>query len=130
MAKMITINADVGWKEVYENGEILYYCGAVAGGWCFKDKKAYDTRSVCYIPEVDFDEQDYLIEKAGTGYTREDIENIVRETLEDLELPFSEDFVIKNARCVFDIATWESIGVVVDRIDWEDELNEFNMKED
>lgn len=126
----IAISATVGWKCVYEDGEIRYYCGTTNEGWAFKDKKAYDTRSVCYIPEVDFRKQDYLIEGANTGYTREDIENMVRETLEDLELPFSEDFVRQNARSVFDMAEWETIGVVIDRIDWEEELNEFNMKED
>lgn len=127
--QLTAIIATVGWKEVFEDGEIRYYCGTTDEGWCFKDKKAYDTRSVCYIPEVDFRGHDYLIEGAATGYTREDIEKILRETLEELELPFSEDFVVQKARSVFDVAEWESIGVVVDRIDWEEELNEFNMKE-
>ena len=127
--KMITIDTTVGWKEVYEDGEVHYYSGTTEDGWCFKDNSAYDTRSICYIPEVDFRGVDYVTEMQHTGYTKEDIENIVRETLEDLELPFSEDFVIQKARSVFDVADWSSIGVIVDRIDWEEELNEFNMKE-
>ena len=137
--KMIIINTTIGSKEVYENGETRYYYGPTDDGWCFKDKDAWDRKEICYIPEVDFRQprgvmtrgvmKDYVTADYSIGYIRSEIEDIVRETLEALELPFSEDFVQQKARCVFDVATWESIGVVVERIDWEEELNEFNMKE-
>lgn len=133
--KMVVINTTVGCKEVYENGKTRYYWGPTSDGVCFKDKSAWYRKEICYIPEVDFESArcrmtNYVTPDYSIGYTRTEIENILRETLKELELPFSEDFVQKKARNVFDIAEWETIGVIVERIDWEEELNEFNMKED
>lgn len=127
--RVMIVHTTVGSREHYEDGRVRYISAPTDEGWCYKDKDAWNRRSICYIPEVDFRGQEFLEERPGLGYTREDIERIVRETLEDLGLPFSEDFVSQKARSVFDVAEWESIGVVVDRIDWEEELNEFNMKE-
>ena len=128
--KVVIVHTTIGSREHYEDGRTRYISAPTDEGWCYKDNDAWDRRGICYIPEVDFRSHEFILEESpDLGYTREDIENIVRETLEDLELPFSEDFVQKKARCVFDIATWESIGVVVERIDWEEELNLFNMKE-
>lgn len=127
--KVVIVHTTIGSREHYEDGRTRYISAPTDEGWCYKDNDAWDRRGICYIPEVDFEVHEFLEERPGLGYTREDIENIVRETLEDLELPFSEDFVRQKARSVFDVAEWESIGVVVERIDWEEELNEFNMKE-
>lgn len=127
--KVDVIHTTVGSREVYEDGRVVYNSAPYEDGWCYKDNDAWDVNGICYIPESDFEYTTHREFCSELGYTRDEIISYVREALEDTGLPFSEDFLHKMARAVYDVAEWESIGVVVDRIDWEEELNEFNMKE-
>lgn len=127
--KVMIVQTTVGSREIYEDGRVRYTSAPTGDGWCYKDNSAWGKRGICYIPEVDFECHEFVFERQDLGYTKTDIQDIVRETLQELELPFSEDFVREKSRSVFDIAEWETIGTIVDRIDWEEELNEFNMKE-
>ena len=127
--KVMIVQATIGSRELYEDGRVRYVSAPTEDGRCYKDVEAWNTRGICYIPEVDFTGHECTLERPGLGYTREDVEELVRETLKEFELPFSDEFVSRKARCVLGVAQWESIGVIVDRIDWEEELNEYNMQE-
>ncbi len=75
--KKITIDGDIYYSNAY------FFNGAEYGG-IFKDEKAFkeDPKAVCYIPEHAFDDAEG-IEVDGetyydvTGYTREDLENLI-----------------------------------------------------
>lgn len=128
--KVDVIHTTVGSREVYEDGRVVYNSAPYNDGWCYKDDKAWNVNGICYIPEAEFECGEHREFCSELGYTKDEIISHVREALEDTGLPFSEDFLHKMARVVYDEAEWETIGVVIDRIDWEEELNEFNMKED
>ena len=128
------IDVTVGYKIVEEGKPTWYFAGDTGEGMCYKDLDAYKNNDdICYIPECEFDGEGWSVEdREGLGYTREEILNIVQDEIRwnyD-DLPRDEDFEQEIADNVFGVVEWESIGVAVERIDFDEEWAYFCIKSD
>lgn len=124
------IDVTIGYKIV-EDGKPTKYCAGNTGeGMSYKDIDAFkNDDDICYIPECEFDGEGWSAEyRDGLGYAREDICNIISDELrwnyEDI--PVCHEFCEYIAECVMLAAEWESVGVILDRIDLDVEWEEFN----
>lgn len=105
----------VGYKKTTEDGENRYYGEYLpsSDGFIFKDKEAFKSGvGVCYVPEHDFDgsptdEYGEAYVTDGYGYTREDIINEVRATIEDKTDIRDEAFVEEFATHAFSTLSWQ-----------------------
>ena len=125
------IDVTVGYKIVEDGKPTRYFADQTDNGMCYKDLDAYKNNDdICYIPECEFDEKGWSVHyKEGLGYAREEILDMVANTSTwDWELPISNEFHERIADYVMQEVSWESIGVLIDRIDFVEEWNEFNTK--
>lgn len=120
----------VGYKIVEEGKPTRYYAECTGEGMCYKDINAFDKNDdVCYIPECEFKSDGWCMEDCdGLGYTREEVISYVKDACIDLGIPGNDEFDSSIARSCVEVAEWESIGIVLDRIDLEEEWKIFNNK--
>lgn len=119
------INVTVGFKIVEKGKPTWYFADQTPEGMCYKDLDAYKNNDdICYIPECEFDGEGWSVEyREGLGYAREDIINCVSDELrwnyEDI--PRCDDFATNIADYIIESVNWESIGVAVERVDFDEE---------
>lgn len=124
------VKVTVGSREHREDGSIRYVSGNTEEGYCYKDYEAWENGGICYIPEAEFNFDAYR--EAGPhrprfGTTKVRILEDVREMLEYYPtIPKCTEFEEHLARSVFEIASWECIATILDRIDYEEEWLSFN----
>ena len=121
------IDVTVGYKIVEDGKPTRYFADQTPEGMCYKDLDAYkNDDDICYIPECEFDGEGWGVEyREGLGYAREDIINCVLDELRWNYEGFGEctEFAQLEADYIFDIVNWESVGIAIDRIDFEEEWN-------
>lgn len=128
------IDVTVGYKIVEEGKPTWYFADQTPEGMCYKDLDAYKNNDdICYIPECEFDGEGWSVEdKEGLGYTREEIINFVcdeiRWTYEGM--PTDNDFATNIADYLIEDVSWETIGVAVERIDFDEEWYCFSCGSD
>lgn len=128
------IDVTIGYKIVEEGKPTRYFADQTSEGMCYKDIDAYKNNDdICYIPECEFDGEGWSVEyREGLGYAREDITNCVSDELrwnyEDI--PRCSHFATYIADCIIENVSWESIGVAVDRIDFDEEWYCFSYGSD
>lgn len=128
------IDVTVGYKIVEEGKPTWYFADQTPEGMCYKDLDAYKNNDdICYIPECEFDGEGWSVEdREGLGYTREEIINFVcdeiRWTYEGI--PTDNDFATNIADYLIEDVSWESIGVAVERIDFDEEWHCFSCGSD
>ena len=77
---------------------------ATENGYYYKNQKAFDTGiGICYMPEWKFSDEYKLT------YTRNEIEQIVRQWLNDTEQYVSEQQVTTLAEQVFNEIDWQCV---------------------
>lgn len=121
------IDVTVGYKIVEDGKPTRYFADDTGEGMCYKDLDAYkNDDDICYIPECDFDGEGWSVEyREGLGYTKEEIINFVADEIRwGYEgIPACKEFCVHEAECIINEAEWESVGVILDRIDlaedWE-----------
>jgi hypothetical protein len=128
------INVTIGFKIVEEGKPTWYFAEQTPEGMCYKDLDAYNNGDdICYIPECGFDGEGWGVEyRDGLGYTREEILQIIEDELDwnYPDVPECKEFTQLEADCVFHIVNWETIGVAVERIDFDEEWSCFCIKSD
>lgn len=106
---MKKIEATIGYREEYDNGEIRYYGDSTDNGWCYKDLDAFKTGvGVCYIGEYSL--QDLEKKEDATLWTREFLIDEARETLEreyPEEMCSNERFVEFLAEAALETCDWQ-----------------------
>ena len=130
---MKKIEATIGYREEYDNGEIRYYYGSSDNGFCYKDDEAFQSgEGVCYIREAMFDNisedfnRDYVtledLEREGECYTRKLIIAEARSYWRDeipKDYPYTEKFLVWVANICYDIVDWQGIDIILDELDWD-----------
>lgn len=129
------IDVTIGYKIVEEGKPTWYFADQTPEGMCYKDLDAYKNNDdICYIPECDFDGEGWGVEyrEDGLGYTREEILHIIEAELDwnYKNIPYNNDFVTNIADYLIEEVNWESIGVAVERIDFDEEWACFCIKFD
>lgn len=126
------IDVTVGYKIVEDGKPTRYFAGDTGEGMCYKDIDAYkNDNDICYIPECEFDGEGWSVEyRDGLGYAREDILNCILDELRwNYEgIPVCDEFCAYEAECIIEEAEWESVGVILDRIDLDEDWEMFNNK--
>ena len=126
------IDVTVGYKIVEDGKQTKYFAGDTGEGMCYKDLDAYkNNNDICYIPEYEFDGEGWGAEyREGLGYTREEIIQIVEDEIDwnYEDIPPCDDFATSIANYLIEDVSWESIGVAVERIDFDEEWNMYNTK--
>lgn len=121
------IDVTVGYKIVEDGKPTRYFADDTGEGMCYKDLDAYkNDDDICYIPECEFDGEGWSVEyREGLGYTKEEIINFVADEIRwSYEgIPACKEFCAHEAEYIINAAEWESVGVILDRIDlaedWE-----------
>ena len=128
------IDVTIGYKIVEEGKPTWYFADQTPEGMCYKDLDAYKNNDdICYIPECEFDGEGWGVEyREGLGYAREEVIQIVEDELDwNYEgIPHCDDFATNIADYLIEDVNWESIGVAVERIDFDEEWACFYMKFD
>lgn len=123
------IDVTVGYKIVEEGKPTWYFADQTPEGMCYKDIDAYKNNDdICYIPECEFNGEGWGVEyREGLGYTREEIIQIVEDEIDwnYEDIPHCDDFATSIANYLIDEVNWETIGVAVDRIDFDEEWHCF-----
>lgn len=126
------IDVTVGYKIVEGGKQTKYFAGDTGEGMCYKDLDAYKNNDdICYISECEFDGEGWGVEyRDGLGYTREEIIQIVEDEIDwnYEDIPPCDDFATSIANYLIEDVSWESIGVAVERIDFDEEWNIYNTK--
>ena len=131
---MKKIEATIGYREEYDNGEIRYYSDWSGQGYVYKDDLAFQSgEGVCYIREAEFEHakedygHDYVtnaqLEDEGYGmHTRKQIIEEARDYFRD-EIPegypYTEKFLAWVAMVCYDIVDWQGIDIILDELDWD-----------
>lgn len=119
------IDVTIGYKIVEEGKPTRYFADQTSEGMCYKDLDAYKNNDdICYIPECEFDGEGWEVEyREGLGYTREEIIQIIEEEIDcSYEgIPRCDDFATSIANYLIEGVNWETIGVAVDRVDFDEE---------
>lgn len=107
---MERIEATCGYREIDDCGKVTYYGGRTEDGFAYKDDKAYESGvGVCYVSEYGLDEQE--------GETRQSIFDMVREAIQDNDLPVYAEFVKSIADDLYYNADWAYISTYLDQMD-------------
>lgn len=126
------IDVTVGYKIVEDGKPTRYFAGDTGEGMCYKDLDAYKNNDdICYIPECEFDGEGWSVEyREGLGYTRKEVIQIVEEEIDCSyeDIPRCDDFATNIADYIVKEVNWETIGVAVERIDFDEEWEMFNNK--
>lgn len=126
------IDVTVGYKIVEDGKPTRYFAGNNGEGMCYKDLDAYkNDDDICYISECEFDGEGWSVEyREGLGYTKEEIINFVADEIRwNYEgIPACKEFCVHEAECIINEAEWESVGVILDRIDLDEDWEMFNNK--
>lgn len=122
------IDVTIGYKIVEEGKPTRYFAGYCGEGRCYKDISAFkDKKGICYIPESEFEFGSGFETSAewGIGYLKSDITELIRRGLPYMDIPEDEKFVERIAEYCLELAEWEGIEVVLDRLDLSEEWREF-----
>lgn len=124
------IDVTIGYKIVEEGKPTWYFADQTPEGMCYKDLDAYKNNDdICYIPEHEFDGEGWSVEyREGLGYVREEVIQIIEDIIDYEDIPYSKNFVPNIADYIIENVNWESIGVAVERIDFNEEWIHFCMK--
>jgi hypothetical protein len=124
------IDVTIGYKIVEKGKPTRYFADQTSEGMCYKDLDAYKNNDdICYIPECEFNGEGWSVEyREGLGYAREDIMNWVLDELRwNYEgIPLCDEFCAHEAECIIEEAEWESVGVILDRIDLDEDWYYFS----
>lgn len=108
---MKRIEATIGYREEYDNGEIRYYGDSTFNGTCYKDMEAFEKgEGVCYIGEYCLLDLENGDKDEALLWTREMVISEARETLEreyPEEMYSNEKFVVFLAAVVLETCDWQ-----------------------
>lgn len=123
------IDVTVGYKIVEEGKPTWYFADQTPEGMCYKDLDAYKNNDdICYIPECEFDGEGWRVEyREGLGYVREEVIQIIEDEIDwnYEDIPRNKEFATNIADYLIEDVNWESIGVAVERIDFDEEWYSF-----
>lgn len=126
------IDVTVGFKIVEEGKPTWYFADQTPEGMCYKDLDAYKNNDdICYISECEFDGEDWGVEyREGLGYVREEVIQIIEDEIDwNYEgIPRCDDFATNIADYIVEEVNWETIGVAVERIDFDEEWANYQIK--
>lgn len=126
------IDVTIGYKIVEEGKPTRYFADQTPEGMCYKDLDAYkNDNDICYIPECEFDGECWSVEyREGLGYAREEVIQVIEDEIDwnFEDIPRCEDFATNIADHIIEDVNWESIGVAVERIDFDEEWANYQIK--
>lgn len=128
------IDVTVGYKIVEKGKPTWYFADQTPEGMCYKDLDAYkNDDDICYIPECEFDGEGWGVEyREGLGYVREEVIQIVGDEVDwnYEDIPRNKEFTTNIADYLIEDVSWESIGVAVERINFDEEWLYFSCGND
>lgn len=126
------IDVTIGYKIVEDGKPTRYFADQTSEGMCYKDLDAYNNNDdICYIPECEFDGEGWSVEyREGLGYTREEVIKIIEDEIDwnFEDIPRCEAFATNIADYTIEYVSWESIGVAVGRVDFDEEWANYQTK--
>lgn len=126
------IDVTIGYKIVEDGKPTRYFADQTSEGMCYKDLDAYNNNDdICYIPECEFDGEGWSVEyREGLGYAREEIIQIIEDEIDCNfeDIPRCEAFATNIADYIVEEVNWETIGVAVERIDFDEEWANYQIK--
>lgn len=126
------IDVTIGYKIVEDGKPTRYFADQTSEGMCYKDLDAYNNNDdICYIPECEFDGEGWSVEyREGLGYTREEVIKIIEDEIDwnFEDIPRCEAFATNIADYTIEYVSWESIGVAVGRVDFDEEWANYQIK--
>lgn len=126
------IDVTIGYKIVEDGKPTRYFADQTSEGMCYKDIDAYNNNDdICYIPECEFNGDGWSVEyREGLGYAREEIIQIIEDEIDCNfeDIPRCEDFATKIADYIVAEVNWETIGVAVERVDFDEEWANYQIK--
>ena len=132
---MKRIEATIGYREEYDNGEIRYFSDWSGQGYVYKDLTAFEKKEgVAYIREALFE---HASEDYGREYvTREQIEKeggdictyaeMRREAWDYFKAeipkgyPYTEQFLAYVCYLCFDLVDWQGFDLMLEELSLED----------
>ena len=126
------IDVTIGYKIVEDGKPTRYFADQTSEGMCYKDLDAYNNNDdICYIPECEFDGEGWSVEyREGLGYTREEVIKIIEDEIDwnFEDIPRCEAFATNIADYIVAEVNWETIGVAVERVDFDEEWANYQIK--
>ena len=126
------IDVTIGWKIVEDGKPTRYFADQTSEGMCYKDLDAYNNNDdICYIPECEFDGEGWSVEyREGLGYTREEVIRIIEDEIDwnFEDIPRCKAFATNIADYIVAEVNWETIGVAVERVDFDEEWANYQIK--
>lgn len=126
------IDVTIGYKIVEDGKPTRYFADQTSEGMCYKDLDAYNNNDdICYIPECEFDGEGWSVEyRDGLGYTREEVIKIIEDEIDwnFEDIPRCEAFATNIADYIVAEVDWETIGVAVERVDFDEEWANYQTK--
>lgn len=134
------VEADIGYREEYDNGEVRYFSGWSGQGHVYKDASAFEKKEgVAYIREATFEhakedyDRDYVtleqIENEDDCCTYESMMNEVWWYFKGDEAvdgkPWAEKFYEHVCVYIFETIDWQGFDVLLNEVDWDDDIEEF-----
>lgn len=126
------IDVTIGYKIVEDGKPTRYFADQTSEGMCYKDLDAYNNNDdICYIPECEFDGEGWSVEyREGLGYTREEVIKIIEDEIDwnFEDIPRCEAFATNIADYIVAEVKWKTIGVAVERVDFDEEWANYQIK--
>lgn len=131
---MKKIEATIGYREEYDNGEIRYYPGSSAQGYCYKDDKAFESGvGVAYICEGGFDPNysssngEYItaehLKAEHSTCTREQMLAETRTYLKDMYGGEVTDKMVEHATSyVYYELDWQCFYTLLSEVYWNEDF--------
>ena len=126
------IDVTIGYKIVEDGKPTRYFADQTSEGMCYKDLDAYNNNDdICYIPECEFNGDGWSVEyREGLGYAREEVIKIIEDEIDwnFEDIPRCEAFATNIADYIVAEVKWETIGVAVERVDFDEEWANYQIK--
>lgn len=130
-----TIQATVGYREVFHNGEVAYYSGHSNEGYIYKDEDAFNNKNgVCYIPECSFDDTDdnvdCVLATAENSYDYSAIRELVKNFIAQAEVQTtSDEFIDYLTADTFESVDWECVETYLNEVDIQETFTEWLVED-
>lgn len=139
---MERIEATVGYREVYDNGEIRYYPDMTDDGECYKDDNAFESGvGVAYIREEIFSDvyadhkREYVLasELEGDIFTRSDMLDWLMNIIDIADIPpriNRKSFLEHVASCIYYELSWQGFDMLLDDTDYKEYFDDFSDQDE
>lgn len=134
---MKKIEATIGYREEYDNGEIRYYPGQSAEGYCYKDDEAFESgigiAYICegkFVPNYSKSNGEYItaeqLEEARETSTRQQMLDETKAYLDDLYGgKVTRGMVEHAASSVYYELDWQCFSTLLDEVYWDEDFELF-----